>query len=219
MCANILASRCLVSFVPFSARFGFALRAFNLFAPSPCMSMCIWVCVFASLCVCQLLILYKHTHACALAHTLTHIGGDGKRGTLRRWVEERQRKRERERERKKITLYYWHTRWLLCCLLDICLLEANAFSHFVPFRWWQWWRPVEWHFYVVTPTWFFFLLYLSFTGCVALFFSYLDKNYYSSYRFHCYNINMSIYIYVCVCECVCVCASPETVKMCHASLP
>jgi hypothetical protein len=40
-CAPILASRCLVSFVPFSARFGFALRAFNLFAPSPCTSLCI----------------------------------------------------------------------------------------------------------------------------------------------------------------------------------
>lgn len=104
-CAPTLASRCLVSFVPFSTRFGFALRAFNLFAPSPCMSMCIrlCVCVFALLCVCQLLILYKHTHACALAHILTHIDGDGKRGTLRRWVEERQR--WRERERKKITLY------------------------------------------------------------------------------------------------------------------
>jgi hypothetical protein len=40
-CAPTLASRCLVSFVPFSARFGFALRAFNLFAPSPCTSLCI----------------------------------------------------------------------------------------------------------------------------------------------------------------------------------
>jgi hypothetical protein len=68
-----------------------------------CIYDCVCVCVFASLCVCQLLILYKHTHACALAHTFTHIDDHGKRGTPRRWVEERQR--ERERERKKITLY------------------------------------------------------------------------------------------------------------------
>jgi hypothetical protein len=65
--------------------------------------MCIrvYVYVFASHCVCQLLILYKHTHACSLTHTLTHTDDDGKRGTSKRWVEERQR----ERERKKITLY------------------------------------------------------------------------------------------------------------------
>lgn len=165
------------------------------------------MCVRFALCMSAIDSLQTHTRMRACAHTHTY----------RRWWEEGHTKevggrtttQTRERERKKITLYYWHTRWLLCCLLDICLLEANAFSHFVPFRWWQWWRPVEWHFYVVTPTWFFFLLYLSFTGCVALFFSYLDKNYYSSYRFHCYNINMSIYICVCVWVRVRMCISRD----------
>ena len=85
-----LYSRRVVSFRLFrSRRFGFALRAFNLFAPSPYTSMCVLV----SLCLCQLLILYKHTYTCALAHTLTHTDDDGKRGTPRRWVEERKRER------------------------------------------------------------------------------------------------------------------------------
>ncbi len=85
-----LYSRRSVSFRLFrSRRFGFALRAFNLFASSPYTSMC----MLASLCLCQLLILYKHTRACALAHILTYIVDDGKRGTPRKWVEERERER------------------------------------------------------------------------------------------------------------------------------
>jgi hypothetical protein len=89
-----LYSRRVVSFRLFrSRRFGFALRAFNLFCLLT-VYVYVYVCVLASLCLCQLLILYKHTHACALAHTLTHIDDDGKRGTPRKWVEEREWERE-----------------------------------------------------------------------------------------------------------------------------
>jgi hypothetical protein len=73
-CRVRLYSRRVVSFRLFrSRRFGFALRAFNLFAPSPYTCMC--MCALVSLCLCQLLILYKHTHthtcvrACAHTHT------------------------------------------------------------------------------------------------------------------------------------------------------
>ncbi len=120
-------SRRVVSFRLFRSRRGsVSLCALLIFLPLHrvrlCVYECVYVCVcaFASLCVCQLLILYKHTHACALAHTLTHIDDDGKRGTLRRWVEERQRERERRRVRERRSPYiYWRTRRLLCCLLDI----------------------------------------------------------------------------------------------------
>jgi len=100
-------SRRVVSFRLFRSRRGsVSLCALLIFLPLHRVRLCVYecVCVFALLCVCQLLILYKHTHACALTHTLTHTDNDGKRGTPRRWVEER-RRQERERERKKITLY------------------------------------------------------------------------------------------------------------------
>lgn len=45
--------------------------------------------------------LQTHTCVCASAHILTHRDDDGKRGTPRKWVEERMR----EREGKKITSY------------------------------------------------------------------------------------------------------------------
>jgi hypothetical protein len=120
-------SRRVVSFRLFRSRRGsVSLCALLIFLPLHrirlCVYDCVCVCVFAPLCVCQLLILYKHTHACALAHTLTHTDDDGKRGTPRRWVEERQRERERKKEDH---LIYRHTRWLLCCLLDGWLLGGK----------------------------------------------------------------------------------------------
>ena len=91
-----LYSRRFVSFRLFrSRRFGFALRAFNLFASSPYTSMCMLV----SLCLCQLLILYKHTHtrmrACAHTHKCIYVDDDGKRDTPKKWVEERERESKR----------------------------------------------------------------------------------------------------------------------------
>jgi hypothetical protein len=148
------------------------------------------VCVFASLCtlcVCQLLILYKHTYTrvCARAHShiQTMMGREAHRGGG--W------KNEREKEDH---LQYWRTRWLLCCLLDIWLLGAKASSHFVPFRWR---RPVEWHFYAVTERWFFSSSSTSsilYCPVWLSFFLSIHNNYYNSYRFLCYHMN----VYVCM---------------------
>ena len=82
---------------------------------------------------------FTNTHACALAHILTYRDDDGKRGTPRRWVEERCRSRETKTEAKTedhllhtsaymhVYIYkYWHTRWLLCCSFDIWPLEGKS---------------------------------------------------------------------------------------------
>lgn len=126
-CRVRLYSRRVVSFRLFrSRRFGFALRAFNLFCP---LTVYVYVCMCAlvSLCLCQLLILYKHTHTRALTHTLTHIDDDGKRGTPRKWVE--------ERVREKITSYInAQDDCYAVCMNDIQQSGARVFSHFVPFR-------------------------------------------------------------------------------------
>ena len=85
-------SRRVVSFRLFRSRRGsVSLCALLIFLPLHyirlCVYDCVCVCVLASLGVCQLLILYKRMRA--YAHTLTHRN-DEKKGTSRRWVEERQ---------------------------------------------------------------------------------------------------------------------------------
>jgi len=143
---TLTTSRCLVSFVPFSTWLGFALRTFNLFAPSLHSSLCIrvyiFICVYIYVCVCVCVcvrfVLYMsaidslQTYTCMRAYMRTYNrkdDDDGKRDTPRRWVEEQQRQQhQREnhlRKKNQICIFFWYTKWLLCCLFDIKLLGAK----------------------------------------------------------------------------------------------
>ncbi len=202
-------SRRVVSFRLFRSRRGsVSLCALLIFLPLHrirlCIYDCVCVCVFASLCVCQLLILYKHTHACALAHTLTHTDDDGKRGTPRRWVEERQRKKDRERERR--SPYILAHKMVVMLSARYMTVGGQIYSR-ISFRSDDdnddvpsssistQLRRYDFSSSIYT---------IDYLYCCCLFFSYQYNNDYNSYRFLCQYMN--------------VYASPETVKMCHASL-
>ena len=155
-CAPTLTSRCLISFVPFSARFGFALRAFNLFAPSPCTSMCIheWVCIcsFLSLCMSAIDSLQTHTHARlrTYSHIETRMGREAHREGG--WKNDIEAEKRRQRQRQKIT-FYIRVHTCMYTYINIGTQDdyyavrliydrwrVKAVSHFVPFRWRQSWR-------------------------------------------------------------------------------
>ena len=84
---------------------------------------------------------------------------------------------------------------------------ASIFSHFVPFRWREWWRPVEKHFYAVTEIWLFFSFYIYPSLTVCYFSSFYSSQYnnHNHTRFYCYLTRSFFfffligYIYVCVC--------------------
>jgi hypothetical protein len=197
-CAPTLASRCLVSFVPFSARFGFALRAFNLFAPSPCTSLCIWVCICVcvrvrfALCMSAIDSLQTHTRMRACTHTHTY----------RRWWEERHTEKvggrmttgERERRSPYIMAHKMTVmlpaRWMtvgregpkirsrISFRSDDDNDDVSSSSISTQLRRYD-----------------FFSLYLSFTARIPIFFPYRYNNYYNFDRFLCQHMN----VYMCAC--------------------
>ena len=213
-----LYSRRVVSFRLFrSRRFGFALRAFNLFAPLPYSSLCMRtrVCAFASLyalCLCQLLILYKHTHtyaseraserALSLTHTHTH--------TYRRWWEERHTdevggkwKREREREDhcdvvRLINDSGRKSGWRDKRILPFRSIRLTAFSRMIVPR--SSGKMISLCYFILSYPW----LTISFLFSSS-----------RAYKWHLY-VHIGTYIFLSMR--VCVWASPETMKMCHASL-
>jgi hypothetical protein len=135
------------------------------------MSVCVCVRVaLHALCMSAIDSLQTHIHTSMRSRTLTHTDDDGKRGTSRRWVEER----KRERRSPPILAHKM-----------IVMLFA------------RWRRPVEWHFYAVTERWFFSSSSTSsilYCPVWLSFFLSIHNNYYNSYRFLCYHMN----VYVCM---------------------
>jgi hypothetical protein len=191
-----LYSRRVVSFRLFrSRRFGFALRAFNLFCLLT-VYVYVYVCARFVLSLSAIDSLQTHTRMRACAHTHTY----------RRWWEEghteevggrttaRERERGRVRERRSPYIY-WRTRRLLCCLLDIWLLGGKyklAFRSVPMTTMMTFGRVVLLRSYGDMIS----LLYTSYTSRIALFFfSYRYNNYYNSHKFLCHHIN----VYVCAC--------------------
>jgi hypothetical protein len=208
-CAPILASRCLVSFVPFSARFGFALRAFNLFAPSPCTSLCIWVyvCVRFALCMSAIDSLQTHTRMRACTHTLTHISDDGKRGTPRRWVEERQWQRKKEDHLIHIYIYILAHKMTVMLSTRYMTVGGQIYSR-ISFRSDDDNDDVPSSSISTQLRRYDFFFYIYHLLLVFLFFSLIDTT----------TTITLIGFFANIWMCICVHASPETVKMCYASL-
>ncbi len=207
-CAPTLASRCLVSFVPFSARFGFALRAFNLFAPSPYTSLYIWLCM--CVCVCSLRFVYvsywfstnTHTHARLRTHShiLTMMGREAHR--------EGGWKNDRDRERERRSPYILAHKMVVMLSVRYMTVGGQIYSR-ISFRSDDdnddipsssistQLRRYDFSSSSIST------INCSYCYCCR-FFPYRYNNDYNSYRFLCQYMN--------------VYASPETVKMCHASL-
>ncbi len=105
-----------------------SLCALLIFLPPHRIRLCVCVCARFALSLSAIDSLQTHTHtqACALAHTLTHIDDDGKRGTPRKWVE------ERVSEREKITSYInAQDDYSAVCMNDI---QQSGGKHSLAFR-------------------------------------------------------------------------------------
>ena len=141
------------------------------------------------------------------------------------WKNERESQRDtytlRRRERED-HLIHQYTIWLLCCLHDIQRLGAKRILAFRSIRmttmatscWVALFSSYGWYDFSST-------LILNYPYALFPFCQHINHN---SCRFffsfsQCHMcMYKCIYVHTYMCVCVCVCASPETVKMCHASL-
>lgn len=136
----------------------------------------VYVCVYVyarfalSLSAIDSLQTHTHTHtsrARLRTHIETMMGREAHRGSGRK----NERVKQTRESKRRSPLILMHK--MIVMLFASMIYNgwgASTFSHFVPSRWREWWRPVEKHFYAVTEIWLFFLLHLSFTNRMLLFF-------------------------------------------------